>query len=100
MPDDAFDIVDKYDAIDDPALRPEFLDALGRTRVPMSQVHRRRRTPNESAAPVRDMESERHHAPRAPRRPRTAAPTRPPYKDRTLRRYRGTPAPALALEAD
>lgn len=31
MPDYEFDIVDKYDAIDDPALRPELLDALGRT---------------------------------------------------------------------
>ncbi|MFE7325762.1 hypothetical protein ACFU8W_12430 [Streptomyces sp. NPDC057565] len=101
MPDDEFDIVRAYDAIDDPALRSEFLDSIGATRPLINSLRRRRDTERSAAeaTPSQDTStppSSRGDAPRrrvrrSPRRPRVIVTTRPPNMDRALRRYRRTP---------
>ncbi|MFI6061658.1 hypothetical protein [Streptomyces sp. NPDC051286] len=115
MPDDGFDIVRAYDSIEDPALRSEFLDAFDVTRPLINSLRRRRDAergaaagatpprdakretaeatpqPNASAPTSRDGDAPRRRVRRTPRRPRVIVTTRPPNKDRALRRYRRTP---------
>lgn len=102
--DDDFKIVDQYDSIEDPWLRSEFLDAIGRTRPCIDALRRRRDAAREAAraAPARDEPAtsahggeSRRRAPRSRRRTRVVV-TRPPNRGRVRRRY-PRPRPRLIV---
>ncbi|WP_330238910.1 hypothetical protein [Streptomyces sp. NBC_00525] len=78
-PDEEFGLVDQYDSFEDPWLRSEFLDAIGRTRPCIDALRARR-----DAARTEDTPGP---VPPRRRRPgsRRAAPTRP--RNRTDLRY-------------
>ncbi|MFD7491449.1 hypothetical protein ACFV8T_03380 [Streptomyces sp. NPDC059832] len=100
--DDDFDIADQYDSIEDPWLRSEFLDAIGKTRSFIDALRRSRDFARAKAAAARDEpaasargKEARRRAPRTRRRTRVAV-TRPPNKGRVRRRC-PRPRPRVVL---
>ncbi|MFI9036038.1 hypothetical protein [Streptomyces sp. NPDC053726] len=99
-PDDKqFGIVEQYDSLEDPALRSDFLDAMGTTRSYINALRLRRDAARKAAkadpgpdcavsspAPRGDEEPERRE-PRMPRRSRGIV-TRPPNNTGGVRRRR------------
>ncbi|MFD4942349.1 hypothetical protein ACFWNT_07365 [Streptomyces sp. NPDC058409] len=92
---DDFDIVDRYDSIEDPGLRSQFLDDMGTTRPYINGLRRRRDAERKAtkAAPKPDESTTsacsgepRRRTPRTPRRPRVVV-TRPPNRGRGQRSY-------------